>query len=124
MARASSRVAKGPIWMWRRLSFGSFRMTALYPRFLRAATRISASSWREMAATWTIDGVPVVVVAGVEAGEVDVAVAGDGAGAAFGAGAADSSAASPAAGLGLGGTGLSSGSGVSCLTTVPENFEA
>jgi len=92
-------------------------MTALYPRFLRAATRISASSWRETAATWTIEGGPEAAagagadVAGVVA--AGVAAANVGAGVEVGAGlgvtgAAVAVAATPGVGLRGAETGFSS----------------
>src|SRR5271170_2776760 len=56
MAFASSRVANGPIWTWSRVSLGSLRTITLYPRFFNAATKTSASSWRETAAICTIVG--------------------------------------------------------------------
>ena len=90
MARASSRLAKGPIWTWRRLSFGSLRITTEYPRFFNADTRIAASSWREMAAICTMVE-PVAFAETVAGAEAAAAVgagrtavnAGAGAGEAF-----------------------------------------
>ena len=121
MARASSRLAKGPICTWSRLSLGSLRTTALYPRFFKAPTRISASSGREMAATWTMEGVPAVAATGWgDAGAVELGVE-----AVMGFGGDGSESATETEGVGLRGvvTGLSSGSAVSCLTRVVVGFE-
>jgi len=71
MAAASARVAKGPTWMWSRLSAGWLCTEAEKPCLRRAPTSTWASVAFETAATWTMmpDGTGVgtdgVVAAGL-----------------------------------------------------------
>src|SRR5271170_1309700 len=108
MALASSRVAKGPICTWSRLSLGSLRTIALYPCFFRADTRTSASSWWDTAAIWTIAGAAACApCASAVEDEAEAAIAGVTVGDDAVAGV----------GLGLAGGVASDGSELTCLIT-------